>query len=74
MAKEIGKELAKTLEMRPLREYNISVGFFQRKPLIFHKLQHHANVVATRRLATQARLRAWLPLLAVQVQVLSPAP
>ena len=52
-----GKELAKTLAMRPPREYNVSEGLARRKPMSFHKLQHHANATAIRPVVTQSRLR-----------------
>jgi len=37
-------------------------------------LQHETNAASLRPIGRRARLMAWLPLLAVQAQVLSPAP
>ena len=53
-----GKELVKTLAISPPLEYNANEELTRRKPLSFHKLQHHPNVTATPRVGRQVRLRA----------------
>ena len=73
MAKEIGKDLVKTLAIWPLRQSNVSVPCDPPKPLQFRNVQHHGNTTTMPPVGTQARLRAWLGLNPVQVQVLSPA-
>jgi hypothetical protein len=73
LVKENGKNLVKTLAIWPLHDYNMNDELTRCKRLFFNNLQHQSNIKATCLVGSQARLRAWLGLNPVQVQVLSPA-